>query len=208
VAPPRSIPAPRQTRRFPIKGYLRKSALGAAAVASVLIVVATPALPAFSSPGNTTGTATLTAGTLSFTPPTTVDFAGTLTGAAQSLPASQAIDVFDDTGSGAGWNITLTSTTFTSGGNTLSTTGTTDTGATGACDATITCTLGNNAATTYPLVVPAGTTAPTAVKIQTAAAASGLANQTWTHSMALAVPAVARAGVYSSTWTYSLVSGP
>jgi hypothetical protein len=56
--------------------------------------------------------------------------------------------------------------------------------------------------------VPAAATAPSAIEIQTAAANSGLAGQTWTHTMSLAVPAVARAGTYSSTWTYSLVSGP
>jgi len=90
----------------------------------------------------------------------------------------------------------------------LSNTATTDTAAVGACDASVTCVLGNNAGTTYPLTVPAAPTAPTAIKIQSALAGTGLAGQTWTHSMALAVPASARAGSYASTWTYSLVSGP
>ena len=185
-------------------GRMSKSAAGAAVAAAALLVVMMPAGSAF----GTSGTATLTGGTLSMNPPTVVGFAATLNGTAQVAPASQAIDVLDNTGSGLGWNVTLTSTTFTVGANSLSTTATTDTAAAGACDATITCALGTNTAISYPVTIPAAATAPTAIKIQSALAGSGLAGQTWTHTMALAIPAVARAGAYLSTWTYSLVSGP
>jgi hypothetical protein len=186
-----------------MKGRIAKVAL---TMTAGLLIAALPVTSAFAS--GTTGTATLTAGTLSMNAPTTVGFAATLTGAAQVVSASQAIDVLDDTGSGAGWNITLTSTTWTSGANSLATTSTTDTAANGTCDVVSACVLGNNASISYPLVVPAGTTAPTALKIQSAAAGTGIAPQTWTHTMALAIPAAARAGAYTSTWTYSLVSGP
>jgi hypothetical protein len=182
----------------------RKSVFAVAVAAGALLVVAGPAGAALAS----TGTATLGAGTLSMSAPSTLAFSATLTGAAQAVTAPQAFDVVDSTGSGSGWNITVTSTTWTSGSNTLATSSTTDTAASGACDATITCTLGDNSATSYPVTVPAAATAPSAIEIQTAAANSGLAGQTWTHTMSLAVPAVARAGTYSSTWTYSLVSGP
>jgi len=140
--------------------------------------------------------------------PTVVGFAATLNGSAQVVSSPQAIDLLDKTGSGLGWNITLTSTTFTSGGNLMSNTATTDTAAVGVCDSTIICALGTNTGVTYPLVVPAAVTAPTAIKIQTAAAGTGLAGQTWTHTMALAIPASARSGTYTSTWTYTLASGP
>jgi hypothetical protein len=188
-------------------GYLTKRMLGAVGLAGVLAL----GISATASASTVTGTATLTAGTLAYTPPTTIAFASTITGIDHAATTTQAFVVNDNTGSGAGWNITVTSTQFTTGGGTpnlLSTVGTTDTGAVGACTVSVTCTLGNNAAITYPVTVPAGTTAPTAIKIQTAALNSGLAGQTWTHTMSLDVPAVALAGAYTSTWTYSLVTGP
>jgi hypothetical protein len=141
------------------------------------------------------------------TAPASVAFAATLTGANQSVPASQALDVIDSTGTGAGWNVTLTSTTFTNGALTLPDNNVTDTAAVGACDASVTCTLATNAVS-YPATVPSATTAPTAVKIVSAAVNTGVGAQTWTHSMAMALPASVRAGTYTSTWTYSLVSAP
>jgi hypothetical protein len=162
-----------------------------------------------SSAGTVPGTTTLTAGTLLMTLPSTLTFTGTLTGADQVLSATQAIDVLDNTGSGAGWNITLTSTTFTSGTNTLATTAATDFAApSSACDASVTCVLGANTTASYPVTVPAAVAAPAAIKIQAATVGTGLGGQTWTHTMHLAVLASAHAGIYTSTWTYSLVSAP
>jgi len=159
-----------------------------------------------------TGTATITAGTLGFvsTPPN-VSFSATLNGLDQTVTATQAIDVGDATGSGAGWNITATSTTFSTGGltpKTLSTTATTIGAApTDACDAGVTCTLATNAIT-YPYTLPAATLAPLATKVYNAAANTGMGNQTVTPTWKLAVPANTYAGTYTSTWTISLVSGP
>ena len=113
-------------------------------------------------------------------------FAATLNGSNQNISAAQPLDVQDNTGTGAGWNVTLTTTTWTAGALSLATTSTSDLSAAGACDTSVTCT----------------------VKIQTSALNSGLGNQTWTHSMQLAIPANAKAGAYTSTWTYSLVSAP
>jgi hypothetical protein len=155
----------------------------------------------------TPGTATITGGTLAMTAPTSVAFSATLTGANQSTGASQAIGVNDSTGTGTGWNVTLTSTTFTVGALTLPDNNVTDTAASGACDSGVSCTLATNS-TSYPLTVPSATTAPTAVKILNSAANTGLGAQTWTHSMSLALLASAKAGTYTSTWTYSLVSAP
>src|SRR5258708_3286978 len=90
-------------------------------------------IPAFA----TSGTAAITAGTFSFvSSPSTVAFADTLNGHDQTAPAAQAFDIGDATGSGTGWNITATSTTFTAGAHTLSTAATTvSSGPTVACDA-------------------------------------------------------------------------
>jgi hypothetical protein len=159
-----------------------------------------------------TGTATITAGSLGFvSAPPNVSFAATLAGVDQTVSSGQAIDVGDATGSGTGWNLTGTSTTFTTGGGTphlLSTSATSLTGAPAdACDAGATCTLATNGVT-YPYVLPAGASAPTATKFYNAAANTGLGNQTVTPSWKLAVPASTFAGTYTSTWTISLVSGP
>jgi len=178
----------------------RRSLLAAAALSAAALAVPGSALA-------TGGTATITGGTLAMTAPATVGFSATLTGAAQNVTAAQAVDVLDNTGTGNGWNVTLTSTTFTSGSNTLDNASTTDTAASGACDTVSACTLATSAPT-YPITVPAGTTAPTAVKLFNAAANTGMAGQTWTNTMSLALPASVHAGSYTSTWTYSLVSAP
>lgn len=159
----------------------------------------------------TSATATLNAGSLAFvSTPASISFSGTLNGLDQTLTNPSAIDVSDATGSGTGWNITATSTTFATAGNThaLSATATTVTAApTDVCDTGATCALATNGVT-YPYSLPAASTAPSATKVYSAAANTGLGNQTITPTWKLAVPANAFAGTYNSTWTLSLVSGP
>jgi hypothetical protein len=159
----------------------------------------------------TTATATLSAGSLAFvSAPPAVSFSATLNGLDQTLSTTQALDIGDATGSGAGWDITATSTTFTTGApvHTLSTSASTvGTAPTVACDSGVSCTLATNSVT-YPYTLPAAGTAPTATKLYNAAANTGLGNQTVTPTWKLAVPAGTFAGTYNSTWTLSLVSGP
>jgi hypothetical protein len=157
----------------------------------------------------TNGTAAITGNTLSMTPPATVAFNATLNGTDQTVTSPQAFAVSDQTGSGAGWKITATSTTFTTaGGKTLPDTAVTVQSApTAACAASTTCTLATTNVA-YPYTLPAATVAPTATTLFNAAAATGLGNQTADATMTLAVPASATAGSYTSTWTYSLVSAP
>lgn len=172
------------------------------------------ALPAVTQ-GATTASVTLSGGSLAFinsTPAATLTFpATTLNGTNQTITAPLAFDIGDATGSGAGWNVTATSTTFTSTTHTLPTTATTvqsaptpscDTGATGCATATTN--------VSYPYTLPAATTAPTATKVFNATANTGMGNQTFTPTWTLAIPAnaVASATAYTSTWTFSLVSGP
>jgi hypothetical protein len=173
-------------------------AVGAVAV----LAVAVPAAA-------TSGTATISAGSLAFVSSApNVSFSATLNGLDQTATTTEALDVGDATGSGTGWNITATSTTFTAGGHTLSTSATTVTAApTDACDASATCTVATNAIT-YPYTLPAAGTAPTATKLFNAAANTGMGNQTVTPTWKLSIPASTYAGTYTSTWTISLVSGP
>ena len=204
----------------------RGAAVAGALSATALLSLALPALEA----GATSGTATVTAGTFGFvSTPSTVSFSDTLNGLNQTPTATQGIDVGDATGSGSGWNITATSTTFTctsapAAGTCqkstgvfneqfLSTTATTiqATGPTVACDASSTCTTANNTVS-YPYTLPAASVAPAATKMYNAntnaGAGTGLGDQTVTATFQLAVPANTYIGTYSSTWTYSLVSGP
>ena len=163
--------------------------------------------------GAATATANLTAGALAFvsTPPN-VTFTATLNGADQNVTATQALDIGDSTGSGAGWNVTATSTTFSTGGGSpklLPTTATTVQSApTVACDSGVTCTTATVSGLSYPYSLPAAGTAPTATKLFNAAANTGMGNQTVTPTWRLSVPANATAGTYTSTWTLSLVSAP
>lgn len=159
--------------------------------------------------GAVPATATIGGGTLSMVSPTSVAFSANVTGVDQTVNSNnQSFDVTDATGSGAGWNITATSTTFTDGTHTLATNAVTQQAApTRSCDASTTCTLAVTNVT-YPYTLPAGATAPTATKLYNATASTGMGAQTSVGVMRLALPASVFAGSYTSTWTYSLVSGP
>jgi hypothetical protein len=188
-----------------VSSRMKKAVLGGIVLAAVSVLAMPTAAFAV-----TNGTATLTGGTLTMTAPATLAFGtATLAGAAQTLSAPQALDIVDLTGSGAGWNVTLTSTTFISGTNPLPVGSATDFSApVTVCDSAGACTLATNGISSYPLVVPDAAAAPTAIKIQSATVGTGLVGQTSTHTMKLAIPANARAGAYLSTWTYSIVSAP
>jgi hypothetical protein len=73
--------------------------------------------------------------------------------------------------------------------------------------ATGTCTNPTNSIA-YPLAVPAGASAPTAVKLFNAAANSGMGKFTVTPTVQVAIPANTYAGTYTSTVTVAVVSGP
>jgi hypothetical protein len=172
------------------------------------VIAALAALVAAGPAGATAATATISAGSFALLSVPAVSFTGTLSGLDQTLTATQAIDVEDATGSGAGWNLTSTSTTFTTGAHSLSTSATTITSSPAeACDASATCATATNSVT-YPYTLPAAGTAPTATKLFNAAVNTGMGDQTITPTWKLAVPANSFAGTYSSTWTISLVSAP
>jgi len=175
------------------------------AVATALALAILPAIPA----GATSATANVTAGSLAFvSAPPSVTFNDTLNGANQTPTVTQALDIGDATGSGTGWSITATSTTFTTGSITLATTSTSVTATpTVACDSGITCVTATNSVS-YTYTLPAAATAPTATKLFNAAVNTGMGNQTVTVTWSLALPASTKVGTYTSTWTLSLVSGP
>ena len=187
-----------------MQGRVRGYAVGALAAGAALLACA-PTV------GATASSAVVTGATLGFvsTPPD-VTFNDTLNGANQTATATQAIDVRDATGSGAGWNLTATSTTFALGAHTLSTTATTLTAApTVACDAGVTCRKATKTAiVTYPYTLPTAAVAPTATRFFNSAVNRGMGDQTIKSTWRLAIPANAYTGSYTSAWTISLVSGP
>ena len=153
------------------------------------------------------GSGACSSGGLTFTPPTTLSWpSATLTGRDQSITTPLSLSPSDQTGSGAGWNLTVTSTTFTSGTHTLQTTAAQITAASASASSG-NCSLPTNQIS-YPVTVPAAPTAPMAVKVFDAAAGTGAGPVNVSLTAALNVPGNARTGTYTSTWTLTLSSGP
>jgi GT2 family glycosyltransferase len=112
--------------------------------------------------GSLQATQAITAGTLSFAvTPAAISFSTiTLNGRDQTSAAMQVLDIGDNTGSGSGWNVTLSNTSFTSSTHVLS-----NTDFTAASPGTPVCDTGSSCAAatwtgnvSYPYVLP-GTTA-------------------------------------------------
>ena len=176
-----------------------------------------------------TGTLTFTAGTLTLLSPTALAWTAVDTGLNQQVvdttTAHQTYVVDDATGSGAGWNVTVSATTFTNGtvslplAGTFSTNGSVasqaaTTAPTATCTSGATCTLPTDTSVTYPVALTTAATTPTPYKIYDALAASGLGAITiglpgaapvgwW-----VAVPANAVPATYTSTITLEVVTGP
>lgn len=176
---------------------------------ATMVAVAAFAFPASALAATAESTGTVTAGSLSLTTAAAPTFSATLNGTDQTPTYTLPMTVEDSTGSGSGWNTTITSTEFTTGGatpRTLSTTASSMTGVTSEC-AEGTCTDPTNAVT-YPLTVPAGAEAPTAVKFFNAAEETGMGKFTVTPTVGVSIPANTYAGTYTSTVTLASVSGP
>jgi hypothetical protein len=166
-------------------------------------------------------------GTLNLTSPSSLSWAATLNGTDQGLADAVAGDqqftVDDETGTGAGWHITVAAATFTNGTYTLADTGTfvltgsiSSITATTAPSATCvtSCTPPGDTAT-YPVAITTAASSPTPATVYDVPAATGLGPVTLGgHSAAnpagwwVKVPANARVGAYTSTVTVAVVSGP
>lgn len=215
-------------------------ALLAGGIASWMLLPGTGAAQAAACPGTPvaagtactdTGTLTFSAGTLTLTSPTALTWSGVGNGLDQELvdatTAQQSYVVDDATGSGAGWNVTVSATTFTSispaatlpNAGTVSTNGSITSavatlGPTAACTSGATCTLPTDTAVSYPVAITTAATSPTVYKIYDALAATGLGSITiglpgaapvgwWVDVHANATPAT-----YTSTVTLEVISAP
>ncbi len=174
-----------------------------------------------------TGSLGVTGSTLTLTSPSSQTWSETLNGLDQSLVDTVAGDqqytVNDATGTGAGWHVAMSATTFTNSSHILPNTGTLSTNGsvssiagtsapTATCSAT--CTLPTNT-TTYPVAITTAPTSPTPSVIYDTSAATGLGQVVIGGSAAadpagwwLQVPASVYTGSYVSTVTLEVISGP
>src|SRR4051794_24710617 len=113
----------------------------------------------------------------------------------------------DQSGTGSGWNVTATSTTFSAGSGRVLPTTATKTTAASAAAASGNCSMPLNSVS-YPMTLPAGTSPPTAARIYNAAGNSGMGPVNITLTAQVTLPANAAVGAYASTWTITIASGP
>ena len=165
-------------------------------------------------------------GTLTLASPGSLAWATEQNGLDQSSPAAEPADqqvtVNDSTGTGSGWNVTVSATTFSSGSHTLPDTGRLEfTGSTSTLTGTApsaacvgSCVLPVDT-TTYPVAIDTSASSPDAFTIFDASPGTGtgviaLGSSSATHPIGwwIEVPASAYAGSYTSTLTLTLVSGP
>jgi hypothetical protein len=169
----------------------------------------------------------LAAGALSLTSPPALSWATSVNGSDQQLVdttfTQQSYLVSDASASGAGWHVTVSATTFTSGAGTLANAGTfltngsitaeaATTAPTAACSAGSTCLLPANT-TTYPVAITTAGSVPTPVTIYDTSAGTGRGSVTigiganpvgwWVN-----VPSNARSGTYTTTVNLQVLSGP
>ena len=116
----------------------------------------------------------------------------------------------DNSGAGsttAGWNLSITSTQFsTGGGRTLSTNASSLTAVTTACSVGP-CTDPANSIS-YPVALPAGSPAPAPDTFFSTPANTGTGTFSVSPTVEVTVPANAYAGTYTSTLTLALAAGP
>jgi alpha-tubulin suppressor-like RCC1 family protein len=164
-------------------------------------------------------------GVLSVTSPGSLGWSFTDNGldqqAADPNSADRLFTVNDNTGTGAGWHITVSGTTFTSGVNRLPDVGTlyftgsaaflASTAPTATCVGS--CALPTDT-TSYPVAINTAPSAPTTYTVYDTSAGTGKGTMTIggpaAHTIGwwLALPAMAYAGAYTSTVTIQIVSGP
>jgi hypothetical protein len=176
----------------------------------VALVLAALAAAAAGADSVTTITGTVTGGAaLSVAPNGTPAFSLTLTGADQVANYTLPVEAIDPRGTGAGWNLTVTSTQFSDGaGHRFAANVSTIASASSGCGPSSTCTTPANSVSYTGLVMPAGITPPAPIKFFNAGAASGLGTVDVNAAVSVAVPANAYAGTYTSTVTVSIVAGP
>jgi hypothetical protein len=177
---------------------MRHKLLILTALSALALTTAAAALAA-----NLTATATVT-GTagISFNLPAGPSLTSTLDGTDQTVSYAPVLGVVDARGSGAGWNLQISATTFSDGsGHTLAPGQVAS--VTAACQGGNSCTAASSSGVTYPLTVSG-----TGTKFFNAAVNSGLGKLDVTPTIDVVVPGNAFAGSYTSTVTLAATTGP
>lgn len=152
-------------------------------------------------------TSTCATGSRALGAPATVSFPSVaLDGTNKTVSTTAPLSITDGSDTGAGWNLSVTSTTFTNGTRTLPTTATTVTGAALTTGSPNCAPLSSSVG--YPLTLPAGSPAPSATRVLNAAIGTGIGATVVDLGVSLAIPARAYLGTYTSTWTFTIASGP
>lgn len=147
------------------------------------------------------GSLTETAGTVTITNPT-------LTGSNQLITMSIPLELTDLTGTGAGWHVTITSTSFANGSHTLDAPLCTGVALNSTTPHDGNGTYTDPALTSLSGAIPAGASAPTAASLTSAAATSGMGKFNLDATFTISLPSNAYSGTYSSTITLAVVTGP
>jgi hypothetical protein len=167
-------------------------------VAAVALVAATAAFA-----GTLTATANVggTAG-VSLNLPANPSFSDTIDGSDQTVSYAPVLGLVDARGNGAGWNITISATSFSDGsGHTLNP-GTVSAVAQ-ACHSGSSCSAATSSGISYPLTLTG-----TAAKLFNAALSTGMGKLDVTPTVQVQVPGNAYAGTYTSTVTLAATTGP
>jgi hypothetical protein len=147
-------------------------------------------------------------GSLSLTYDPTASSGAVLTGDDQTLTYALPLTVVDSRSNGAGWNITVTSTTFDdAAGQTFAPDAASILSTRVSCLSDDGCTEPRNLIE-YPVPMPASQEEPTPIKVFDADADSGMGAFSVTPLVAIAVPGNAYAGDYVSTVAVAVISGP
>lgn len=175
-----------------------------------LIVALMGAMTAFAD--TTTGTVTVSQGSLSVTAGPTVALPEvTLDGTDQEseYTASDDWGANDPTGTGSGWNVTIASSDFITGSRTIDISQADQQFFVKLADADITCVLGQedpndptSSMTTYTALSDSGQ------KLLTAAVDKGMGDYDWDPDFKLEVRAETYADTYQATITVTIASGP
>jgi hypothetical protein len=149
----------------------------------------------------TTATVSGTAG-ISLGLPASASLTDTLDGSDQTVSYSPLLAVVDARGSGAGWNLQISATTFGDGSGHSLAPGTV-TAAAQVCHSGSSCTAATNSGITLPLTITG-----VAAKFFNAAALTGLGKIDVAPTIAVAIPGSSYAGTYTSTVTVAATTGP
>jgi hypothetical protein len=162
-------------------------------------------LPASSLAATATVTGTLTGSKLTVSTTAAPGFTANLDNGDSTPTYTLPLTVQDTRGTGAGWNLTVLSSQFSTGGATPNTLAANASSMTGVVATPTGNSTNPTNSVTYPLGVP--TTAP-AVKFFNAAVNTGMGSFTVTPTVGVFVPQNSFAGTYTSNVTVAIVSGP